>query len=110
MKNLPPIPGLLIAASLKRGEAQRKAVIGRRRSGCPQESHDNAEDAVRCANEAAKMEAHATENADMITQIEVVITFLKISKHGSAERTLAMRDLERSSMRLRREIGDLPVS
>lgn len=108
MKKLPIITGLLIAALLKRKEAERKAVIGRRRGGCPQESHDNAEDAVRCANDAARLEAHATENADMITQIETIITFLKISKHTSADRTLAMRELESASMMLRREIGDLP--
>lgn len=109
MKKLPTIAGLLIAASLKSQEAERKFALARRRSGCPREKHDAAEEAPRCQNEAARLTAMAQEDAEIITQLAATADFLRLSKHQSAFRTLALRKLEDAEMILRREIGDEPA-
>jgi hypothetical protein len=64
--------------------------------------------ADRMDEEADAAEAHARSNEDLITATEMIIAELSAHSHPSPSRTLAMRDLEMASMRLRRELGDKP--
>ncbi len=60
-------------------------------------------------SKAAQCEAHIRSNEAVIPMIELIIHDLQTSTIQSAYRTLAIRDLECASMRLRRELGDKPT-
>lgn len=63
-------------------------------------------DARLLEKEADSLESHARSNVAAVNIIELLIHDFTTSSHASAARTLAMRDLESASMRLRRELGD----
>ena len=108
MKKLPPIHGLLCAAAALRLQAERDEVARDSNSNGPRHRHDSGASAIGNRNKAAACDAAAVENVDMIFALNTVGDFLRLSKHGSALRTLALRKIEEAEMTLRREIGDAP--
>lgn len=95
-----PIAGLYQLIARKRGGARWQRENDESPVGLEAAKHSDAE--------ADKLEAHARSNEAIIPMIELIIHDLQNSTHPSAQRTLAMRDLESASMRLRRELGDKP--
>jgi hypothetical protein len=108
MKKLPPITGLLAEIRTNRRDAARQATIARNERSCPREAHDCAERADKLAERADGLEVWASEDGDIITQLNATADFLRISKHTSPLRALALRKIEDAEMILRREIGDDP--
>lgn len=89
-------------------------LIARKRAGAAwQRENDDStigqHAAVRSDAEADKLESHAHSNVDLINAMEIIIHDLTTSSIQSAPRTLALRELESASMRLRRELGDQPT-
>jgi len=108
MKKLPPIKGLLQEIEDLRTYAVREAVAARSQSKDPRDAYEAGENADRAAKKADALEKWAQEDADLITQIHATANYLRISKHTSPLRALALRKIEDAEMILRREIGDAP--
>lgn len=106
MKTLPPIHGLLRIAAEKEAQASREADASLAEKKSFATAHASGVEADRLAKEAGEIRAYAGDTADIIVQVEAIITYINLGKLGSPSRTLALRDLESASMRLRREIGD----
>lgn len=71
----------------------------------PRDAHENEVAAGRLIEEAENLERMAKGNQELILNIETLIHYLATTNDKSAQRTLAMRDLESASSRLRREVG-----
>lgn len=104
------IAGLYSLISRTRQQAASQRLRAAAPDTCPHEAYDAELDAKRLEAEADRLRAHARDNERMIPNIEMLIHDLNQSPHKSAARTLALRDLEQASMRLRRELGDNPES
>ena len=101
-----PIAGLYRLAAVKRQAAgwnRTKASIPRTDPRIGVEALAHAEE---LENEAVQIDGMIKSDEALIPMIELLIHDLATSSHQSAGRTLAMRDLEMASMRLRRELGD----
>lgn len=98
---IPPIPGLYLLIARKRGGAAWQRANDDTPVGLAAAKHSD--------EEADNLEGHARSNEAIISMIELIIHDLQTSSIKSADRTLALRDLESASMRLRRELGDHPV-
>jgi hypothetical protein len=106
MMNLQPISGLYKLIQQLREQATANARRVRSVKTDPRMAHECAVAAEREAEEADELAKHAESNVELINKIEELIRYLANSKWQSARRTLAMRDLESASDRLRRELGD----
>jgi hypothetical protein len=71
----------------------------------PRIAHDAESAAKRSDAEAEKLERMARSDRALIDTIELLIHDIATSSDQSPSRTLAMRDLENASSRLRRELG-----
>lgn len=71
----------------------------------PRIAHDLEAAAKKDAAEAERLGKHAKSNEELIQNIEMLIAYLNNSTIKSGHRTLALRDLESASDRLRRELG-----
>ena len=100
------LPGLIQLLSVKRRAAVQAAAIARDPDTKPVTGHESALRADELAREGDAIAEHLQGNLQSIEGIEHLIHYLKKSPHRSADRTLAIRDLEAASMRLRRENGD----
>lgn len=108
MKKLPPITGLLAEIRTTRRQAVREATAARAERKDPRIAHECGVNADTLAVRADGLEAWVSEDADIITQLHATADFLRISKHTSPLRALALRKIEDAEMILRREIGDDP--
>ncbi len=108
MKTLPPITGLLAEIRALRRLAVREATAARSNRKCPREAHEAGVSADKLAERADGLEVWAGEDADIVAQLHATADFLRISKHTSPLRALALRKIEDAEMILRREIGDDP--
>ncbi len=103
---LQPIPGLLRAVKQLREQAQWNREKAKATTTDPRIAHEADMAAAEDEKRANKAEAQARSNVALVNNIELLVHDLRTSSLQSAERTLAMRDLENASMRLRRELGD----
>jgi len=100
------IPGLHQVIAAKRFAAGEAARMCRNPSTDPRRAHEAGVEAEMLAKESETLCEHLHGNAQTIEGIEHLIHYLLTSPHKSAYRTLAIRDLEQASMRLRRENGE----
>jgi predicted RNase H-like nuclease (RuvC/YqgF family) len=105
---LPPIHGLLREIALKAKSAGAQARKAQKTTTDPRTAHECSITAEELARDVSDLTKISGEDRDMIIQIEATAEFLRLSKFKSALRTLALRDLESASARLRRELGDPP--
>ena len=75
----------------------------------PRDAHESEQVAKRLEAEATQLSRQARSDAALIQNIEFLIHDLSTSTDQSAHRTLALRDLENASGRLRRELGYQPI-
>lgn len=108
MKKLPIIKGLLCDIEDLRTYAVREAVAARSQTKDPRDAYEAGENADRAAKKADVLELFAEEDADIIKQLNATASFIRLSKHNSALRTLALRKIEDAEMIIRRELGDDP--
>lgn len=104
------IPGLNQRVGNLRADAAAHAQQARDPNTEPRDAHRYAERADRHAAEADQLMAQVDDNAQVVEGIEHLIHYLTNSTIQSPSRTLAMRELENASMRLRRECGDAPAN
>lgn len=94
-------------------EKKEQAAWGRDKAAAahtdPRDAYESAQVAERLDAEAAKLGRQARSDAAIIQNIELLIHDLSTSTDQSAHRTLALRDLENASGRLRRELGYQPI-
>lgn len=104
---LQKIPGIYQAAA----QLRKQAVWNRKKEKAvrtdPHIAHEAGVSAAGDEARAAQLESQARSDEAIINAVELLVHDLKTSSHQSALRTLAMRDLEMASMRLRRELGEL---
>lgn len=101
-----PIPGLhhVLARKLNSAQWQREKVA--KVTTDPRVAHDAEVSALANEKDIKQLSEQIQENEQTIDGIEVLIHTLRSSEHQSPHRTLALRELENASMRLRRENGD----
>ncbi len=100
------IAGLYQVIAAKRFAAGEAARVCRNLATDPRRAHEAGVESELLAKESEDVAAHVSGNVQTIEGIEHMIHYLKTSPYKSADRTLAIRDLEQASMRLRRENGD----
>lgn len=99
------IEGIQHVAEQKRQQAKWNRCEAASVSTDPRIAHE-CEVTAKCLDEEAEqLERMAKGNHELIQNIEHLIRYLATSNDKSAQRTLAMRDLESASSRLRREVG-----
>lgn len=103
------IAGLHKLAHQKRQQAEWNRAKAAAPHTDPRLAHECEEAAKRLDAEADLLDRHIKGDIDIIINIEALIHYLNHSPDTSAHRTLALRDLENASGRLRRELGS-PVS
>lgn len=103
---LQKIPGLYQAVKRLREQAGWNRLKAKAADTDPRIAHEADLEATKDEKAADKAEAMARSNVAIINTVELLIHHLKESTLTSADRTLAMRDLEMASMRLRRELGE----
>lgn len=103
------IRGLHYLAKQKRQQAEWNRAKAAATHTDPRLAHECEASATALETEAATHDRHAKGNTDLIINIESLIHYINHSPDKSAYRTLALRDLESASMRLRRELGDHPL-
>lgn len=105
LKNKAMIPGLyqLAAKKLQTAEWCRQKAESCKTD--PRTASENEEAAASAEREATALLEHAKENEVLILSIETLLHGIYSSPIKSADRTLAMRELEAASMRLQRENG-----
>lgn len=106
MLKLQPIAGLYQLIAKLRGQAAWNREKAKAAHTDPRLAHEADLSAADDEKKADKLESHARANEAAVNIIELLIHDFTTSSHASAARTLAMRDLESASMRLRRELGD----
>ena len=99
------IAGLHKLAHQKRQQAEWNRAKATATHTDPRLAHEIEEAAKRLEAEAALHDRHIKGNTDLIINIEALIHYIHHSPDTSAYRTLALRDLESASDRLRRELG-----
>lgn len=99
------IRGLHYLAKQKRQQAKWQRTKAAATHTDPRIAHECEESAKALEAEAEIHERHANGNTDLILNIESLIHYINNSPDKSAYRTLALRDLESASDRLRRELG-----
>jgi hypothetical protein len=75
----------------------------------PRDAHEREMSARTARTQADDLKIMIEETESFIERIEELIDHLANHPSKSAHRTLAQRDLENASMRLRRELGDKPI-
>lgn len=104
------VTGILEIAKQKRDQAGWERKQAAPPSKDPRIAHDCEVAAKTLDQEAEQLERMASDDWHVIENIEILIKHLAASSDKSAQRTLAMRDLESASSRLRRELGYQPIN
>lgn len=107
---LQKIPGLYQAVKLLRGQAAWNRQKAKAADTDPRLAHEADLSATEDEKKADKAEAMARSNVAIINAVELLIHDLNTSTLKSETRTLARRDLEIASMRLRRELGEIEAA
>jgi len=94
----------LLDQKTRHAAAARKALEA---ANAPGDVHEATKVAEQTAKEAISIAHHIVDDEGIIHDIERVIARMQAATDiTSAHRSLAFRDLENASMRLRRELGD----
>lgn len=93
----------LIATRRQQAEWHRARAAATRTD--PRTAHELEQAAKQVEKDVEELERHAKSDAELIQNIEMLIGYINSSPIKSAHRTLALRDLESASDRLRRELG-----
>ena len=102
------ISGLYHLLALKTRQASAAKEV-ERLSTEPSEVHEAGQRAARFDQEGIDLAHHIVDDEGLINDIERIIARMQAATTiTSAHRSLAFRDLENASMRLRRELGDEP--
>jgi hypothetical protein len=76
----------------------------------PRIAHDAGVSVIRMAGDEKALTEQILEDVTWIANLQGMINRMTVSKHGSAQRTLALRHLEDAQSRLLRELGEKPAN
>ncbi len=103
------IKGLYHELHTKRASAVSHRACARYPGNDAAETHDHLATADHLERQLPGIEETIKHRLATIAMTEGLISDLHGTKHRTADLTLAIRDMENASMRLRRELGDQPA-